>query len=50
MALAIWWTKERLAGIMIALVYTIAYIVIFWIFDNNWIDIFHNFKFPNIKW
>lgn len=42
--------KEEIGGIVglfVSVVYTIIYILIFVVFDNNWIDIFKSF---NLRW
>jgi hypothetical protein len=39
-----------IAGALIMAVFTIIYVILFWVCDYNWIDIFHNVKDGLIKW
>lgn len=45
-------TKElgAIGGALIIAAFTIIYVILFWICDYNWIDIFPNIKNSIIKW
>jgi hypothetical protein len=47
------YTEElgSLIGLSIVLFFTVIYIIIFGVYDNNWSDInFNGFKLPKITW
>jgi hypothetical protein len=60
----LWWIIEKLSGgeftnelggligTFIEIIFLIIYIVIFAVFDNNWIDIFSGISIPDVsfKW
>lgn len=65
LAILLWWIIDKvsngeftnelgtLAGIFFEFIFLIVYIIIFAVFDNDWVDIFSSFKnihLPDITW
>jgi hypothetical protein len=65
LAVLLWWIIDKvsngeftnelgtLGGIFFEVAFLIAYIIIFVVFDNDWVDIFSSFKninLPDITW
>lgn len=65
LAILLWWVIDKvsggeftnelgtLGGIFLEFIFLIVYIIIFAVFDNDWVDIFSSFKnihLPDITW
>ncbi len=49
------WTNElgTLIGLFVEFIFLVVYIIVFGVFDNNWVDIFSSLKnitLPDITW
>jgi hypothetical protein len=65
LAILLWWTIDKLSygewtnelgtliGLFVEFIFLVVYIIVFGVFDNNWVDIFSSLKnitLPDITW